>query len=73
MSIESRVTRFGRLFSLASLLKISKVAQILGLLFSTVPARYVLILTKNWLGFIFGDFFKKTHLVTLIESQHSLP
>jgi hypothetical protein len=41
-----RVTRlgefspFGRLFSLASLLKISEVAQILGLLFSTAPVMY---------------------------------
>jgi hypothetical protein len=46
-----------RLFYLGSLLKLSKVAQILGLCITTVQVTYVLILTKNGLGYILVDFF----------------
>jgi hypothetical protein len=58
----NRVTRLGDfspirlLFSLASLLKITEVAQILGPRFSTVPVMLKKI-TKIWLGYIMGSFF----------------
>jgi hypothetical protein len=45
---------------------ITVVAHIFGLLLSTVKVTYALILTKNELGYILGDF-SKTHLVTLVE------
>jgi hypothetical protein len=50
----------------AILLKIAEVALIWGLLFR--GKWYVLILSKNWLGFLFGDF-SQTHLGTL-QSKH---
>jgi hypothetical protein len=46
----------GGCFLLAVFL-IIEVAQILGSIFSMRQARYVLILAKNGLGYIFGDFF----------------
>jgi hypothetical protein len=44
----------GRLFTLGNFLKITKVANIFGLPFST------LIWAKNGLGYALGDFFKNT-------------
>jgi hypothetical protein len=52
---------------LASLLKITEVAQILGLLFSQVPVLY-LILTKNGWATLWATF-SKTHPVTLIACR----
>jgi hypothetical protein len=42
--------------------QITGVAQYFGLLISTV---FVLIMSKNGLGYILGDFFSQTHLVPL--------
>jgi hypothetical protein len=56
----SRVTRLGefspigRFYSLGSFLKITEVAQILGLFFQ--GKSYVLILTKDGLDYNFGNF-----------------
>jgi hypothetical protein len=44
--------QIGRLFTLGSGLKITEVAHVSGLLFTTVPVRYV-ILTKNGFGRLF--------------------
>jgi hypothetical protein len=49
---EIRVTRLGELFNLGRLLKITKVAKILGYFFPTEKATYVLILTENGFGYI---------------------
>jgi hypothetical protein len=40
---------------LGSFLQITEIAQIIGLLIST--KNYILIMTKNGLGYILGDFF----------------
>jgi hypothetical protein len=54
----------GRLFTLGRLLKITKVAQIIGLLFSTAK-KYVLILTKMGSAMFFAILLQ-TPLVTLV-------
>jgi hypothetical protein len=43
---------------MGSFLKMTKVAQPLGLLFSRGKS-YALILTKKWVGLLFGRFFRK--------------
>jgi hypothetical protein len=74
------VTRLGefspiwRVLSLTRSLKITEVAQIIELLFPMHSTSYVLILTKNGLAQILGDFFykliwspwPKTFFITLI-------
>jgi uncharacterized membrane protein len=47
---------FWRLFSLARLLKMTEVAEIIGILISTVTVVHQ-FRHKNWLGCILGDFF----------------
>jgi hypothetical protein len=42
---------------LGSFVKISEMAQIMGLLLSTVKVTYVFIFARNELGYILGDFF----------------
>jgi hypothetical protein len=49
---------------------VTGVAQIFGLLFSTVKAMHD-FLTKNELGYILGDFFSQTHLVTLAANDEA--
>jgi hypothetical protein len=51
--------QIGRLFASWALVYFQKSCNFFGLLFPTVPVTYVLILTKNGLGFILGDFFHK--------------
>jgi hypothetical protein len=48
--------------SFSAFLKIKKAAKNIGLHFSLV---FVIILTKNMLGYILG-YFSQTHLVTLL-------
>jgi hypothetical protein len=61
----NRVTRLGEFsnigyfFTLDSVMKITKVAQILGLHTFFHGTRYVCNLSKNVLGNILGDFFHK--------------
>jgi hypothetical protein len=57
----------GRLFTLGNFF-ITEVAHIFVLLFPYVGTRFVLILTKNVLGYILGDF-SQTHLVTLLQNE----
>jgi hypothetical protein len=58
-----RILSHGRLFALGSGLKLAGVAHIYGMLFTTATS-YILMLTKNCLGYILGDFFP-THIITL--------
>jgi hypothetical protein len=51
---------FWRLINLDSVLKITEVAQIFWLHFSTVPG-YVLVLTNNQLGYRLGYFFTNSY------------
>jgi hypothetical protein len=52
-------------FTFGASLKITEVAQLFGLLFSTLKVKQVLILTKiTWATF--WAFFSKTYLVTLV-------
>jgi hypothetical protein len=60
----------GRLFSLASLLKITVLAETLGLLFSTVPVEYY-FLQKMGLA-TFWAACSQTHLVTLRKSNEKI-
>jgi hypothetical protein len=46
---------FGLLLTFSSFLNIMEEKNIFGLLFSMVQVVY----DKKWLGYIFGDFFKK--------------
>jgi hypothetical protein len=57
----------GRLFSLASLLKITEVAQILGLPFSKEPDMYHFLPSKCWATL--WATFSPTHLVTLLPNK----
>jgi hypothetical protein len=54
----------GRLLALTSIMTITEVAQIIGLLFPTVKKNAVM-LTKNWLGYIL-DFFSQIHLAPML-------
>jgi hypothetical protein len=73
MTRMTRVTRLGefspirRLFSLASLLKIKEVAQILGPRFSAVPVMFQIWQKFDWATF--WATFSQYHLVTLPVTQ----
>jgi hypothetical protein len=52
-----------------SVLRITEAAQNFGLLLFRLPVRYVLISTKEWLGYVLGDFFKNSSGHTVKASQ----
>jgi hypothetical protein len=62
-AIKTRVTRLGefspvgRFIPLGGLLKLTEVAHLFVLLFTTLMVTYVLIFTKCGLGFNLGEFF----------------
>jgi hypothetical protein len=54
-------------FTLGSCFKVTKVANIFAKGTSLQGSGYALLLTKNRLGYILGQFFSQTHLVTLFD------
>jgi hypothetical protein len=58
-----------RSFAFVSVLKMTEVAQIFGLLVSTVTDQLCINFDQKWLGRHIGRLFSQTHLVTLVAHQ----